>query len=158
MAGDGANHNEPAENEVTKALRTYGFPDIQQKIIASQVTPKILTGLQKCEAKVSKTLSSLSEAQNPTSVMQSTLEFKTCFLRPVHLRSFMSLRHVNTLDTLVKRLQSDKDALNEKYSSGFIDGFTVELLDKTNCQAFGLRPGWKRSLLGWSRMPENVAW
>lgn len=65
----------------------------------------------------------------------------------------MSLRHVNTLESLVKRLQSDKDALNEKYSSGFIDGFTVELLGKTNCLAFGLRPGWKRSLLGWSRMP-----
>ena len=58
----------------------------------------------------------------------------------------MSLRHVTKLEGLMSQIQSDRDKLNDKYSSGFVEGFTKEFLGKSNqlrLATFGLIPGWK---------------
>lgn len=42
-----ASPGQPAENEIAKALRLSGFPEVEKPMVASQHATKVLGGIQK---------------------------------------------------------------------------------------------------------------
>lgn len=102
-----ASPGQPAENEIAKALRLSGFPEVEKPMVASQHATKVLGGIQKRIMK----LQELSDKINAIHGEPSDL-----------LR-----RMKEKIDGLKSTLTKNVDELNGFYSDGVVDGFTEQL-------------------------------
>ena len=76
-----------AENAVTKALRSVGYPDIESKVLASSIANKVVSGLQKRILKMEEVLGKIGPSPETTLLQKihAWIYFQSCF--PFFLRN-----------------------------------------------------------------------
>lgn len=132
-----------AENAVTKALRSVGYPDVESKVLASAIANKVVSGLQKRILKMEEVLGKIGPSPE-TSLLQKIHEwicFESCFLTfflegtyhyhktlPSLVWSDFMLRMRDKITELKASLEKSMEKISSDYGNGLVNGFTQEFL------------------------------
>ncbi|CAL1152622.1 unnamed protein product [Cladocopium goreaui] len=101
-----ASPGQPAENEIAKALRLSGFPEVEKPMVASQHATKVLGGIQKRIVKLQELSDKINAIHGEPSDLLKRMKEK--------------------IDGLKSTLTKNVDELNGFYSDGVVDGFTEQ--------------------------------